>query len=78
MLRDVGFPDLEALIEATVPKNIRLDRDLDLPEPKSETDALAELRTISRKNKVAKSFLQDDLRRLLSNRRPPIDFSYWP
>ena len=57
MLREVGFPDLEALIEATVPKNIRLDRDLNLPEPKSETDALAELRTISRKNKVAKSFI---------------------
>ena len=35
-LREVGFADLDALIDATVPKNIRLNRELDLPEPKSE------------------------------------------
>src|SRR5438128_5916747 len=57
MLRAVGFENLDALIDATVPKNIRLDRELNLPEAKSENEALAELRAISKKNKVAKSFI---------------------
>src|SRR5438093_1044004 len=57
MLRAVGFENLDGLIDATVPKNIRLDRELNLPEAKSENEALAELRAISKKNKVAKSFI---------------------
>src|ERR671935_1380324 len=57
MLRELGFTDLDALIDATVPKSIRLGRQLNLPEEKSETDALAELRAIAQKNKVAKSFI---------------------
>jgi glycine cleavage system P protein (glycine dehydrogenase) len=57
MLSEIGFESLEALIDAAVPKNIRLDRELKLPEPKSETEALAELRAISRKNKAARSFI---------------------
>src|SRR6476660_2729938 len=57
MLREIGFESLDSLVEAAVPKNIRLDRELNLPEPKSEMDALAELRAISRKNKIARSFI---------------------
>src|SRR5947207_1669224 len=57
MLSEVGFENLDSLIDAAVPKNIRLDRQLKLPEAKSETDALAELRAISRKNKLARSFI---------------------
>src|SRR6266404_6153567 len=57
MLREVGFEDLDSLVEAAVPRNIRLDRDLNLPEAKSEVEALTELRAISRKNKVARSFI---------------------
>src|SRR5437588_10154301 len=57
MLHHLGFENLEALIDATVPKNIRLDRALNLLEEKSETKALAELRAIANKNKVAKSFI---------------------
>src|SRR6202011_2219572 len=57
MLRAVGFENLDTLIDATVPKNIRLDRQLNLPQAKSEAEALAELRAISRKNKVARSFI---------------------
>src|SRR5215813_12954395 len=57
MLREVRFEDLDSLVDAAVPRNIRLDRDLNLPEAKSETEALAELRSISRKNKVARSFI---------------------
>jgi glycine dehydrogenase len=57
MLRDVGFESLGALIDATVPKNIRLGRKLNLPEEKSETEALTELRMIAGKNKIARSFM---------------------
>src|SRR6267378_758610 len=57
MLRDAGFDSLGALIDAAVPKNIRRDRELDLTEPKSETEALAELRAIAERNKVVHSFI---------------------
>ena len=57
MLNELGFEGLDLLINAAVPKNIRLDRQLKLPEAKSEAEALAELRAISRKNKVARSFI---------------------
>jgi glycine dehydrogenase len=57
LLRELGFKSLDSLINAAVPKNIRLDRELNLPEAKSESEALAELRAISRKNRVARSFI---------------------
>src|SRR4051812_25709018 len=57
MLHDIGFDNLDALIDATIPKNIRFDRELNLPQPKSEAEALAELRVISKRNKIAKSFI---------------------
>src|SRR2546421_1615233 len=57
MLRDVGFDSLGALIDTTVPKDIRLERQLNLPAAKSETEALAELRVIAQKNKIARSFI---------------------
>ena len=57
MLSEVGFESLGTLIDAAVPKNIRRDRELDLPEPKSETEALAELRAIAERNKVVRSFI---------------------
>jgi glycine dehydrogenase len=57
MLAEVGFENLDALVDAAVPKNIRLDRQLTLPDAKSESEALAELRGISKKNKIARSFI---------------------
>ena len=57
MLREVDFESLDTLIDATVPKNIRLDRELNLPKAKSETEALAELFAISKKNRIARSFV---------------------
>ena len=57
MLAEIGFENLDALIDATVPKNIRLDRPLSLPEAASESDALAELRGLAQKNVVARSFI---------------------
>src|SRR6201981_2795560 len=57
MVDELGFNSLDALINAVVPKSIRLDRQLNLPEAKSETEALAELRAIANKNKIARSFI---------------------
>ena len=57
MLKTVGYEHIDALIDATVPKNIRLDHALDLPAAKSEREALEELRAISLRNKVARSFI---------------------
>src|SRR5438309_7168483 len=57
MLRELGFENLDALIDAAIPKNIRLDRQLNLPEAKSESEALAALRAIAQNTKVARSFI---------------------
>ena len=57
MLRELGFENLDALIDAAIPKNIRLNRQLNLPEAKSESEALAELLAIAQKNRVARSFI---------------------
>jgi glycine dehydrogenase len=57
MLSELGFENLDELIDATVPQNIRLDRPLNLPEAKSEAEALAELRELAKKNTVARSFI---------------------
>src|SRR5438876_6386836 len=57
MLRELGFENLDALIDATVPKNIRLDRPLELPKAKSENEALLELRALASRNKVARNFI---------------------
>src|SRR5438093_5077168 len=57
MLSELGYEDLDSLIDATVPKNIRSDRQLNLPAAKSETEALDELRTIANKNKLVRSFI---------------------
>src|SRR5437773_8169874 len=57
MLREVGFENLDALIDAAVPKNIRLDRQLNLPDAKSEIEALTELLAISKENRIARSFV---------------------
>src|SRR2546430_11232603 len=57
MLRELGFENLDALLDATVPKNIWLNRPLELPKTKSENEALAELRALASKNKVARNFI---------------------
>ena len=41
MLQTLGYASLDALIDATVPANIRFKRGLALPAPMSEQDALA-------------------------------------
>ncbi|HEY3661993.1 MAG TPA: aminomethyl-transferring glycine dehydrogenase [Chthoniobacterales bacterium] len=57
MLTEVGFSNLDELIDATVPKDIRLTNPIDLPAGKSEQEALAELRQIAGQNKVVRNFI---------------------
>ncbi|MCC0038469.1 MAG: aminomethyl-transferring glycine dehydrogenase [Brucellaceae bacterium] len=57
MLAALGLPSVETLIAQAVPKSIRLDRMLELPEPASEAEALAELDAMMAQNRVVKSFI---------------------
>ena len=57
MLAAIGAPTLDALIAQTVPASIRLDQPLRLGAPRSEHAALADLRAIAEKNRVAKSLI---------------------
>jgi glycine dehydrogenase len=56
MLAAVKAPSLDALIEQTVPKAIRLKKPMHLPDPRGEAEVLAELKTIAAKNQVFTSF----------------------
>ena len=57
LLKVLGVPSLDALIDAVVPAAIRLKKPLDLPPASSEGEALAELRKIASKNQVWRSYL---------------------
>lgn len=57
MLDEVGAESLDALIDETVPASIRLGEPLDLPSGLSEHRLLRELRAISKKNTVFKSYI---------------------
>ena len=57
MLKVLGFPSLDALIDATVPPNIRFGRALNLPAGLSEQDALAEFKALVAPNQVWRSFI---------------------
>src|SRR5687768_15964446 len=57
MLGALGYASLEELIDATVPAAIRMRGALNLPPAQSEYEALAGLRTLARKNRLARSFL---------------------
>jgi glycine dehydrogenase len=57
MLQALGYPSLDALVDATVPASIRLDRPLNLGPERSEYELLRELRTMMAKNRVFRSYL---------------------
>ncbi len=57
MLAMVGVSSLDQLIDDAVPQVIRLEGRLDLPEPCSESEALAELRKLAEQNEVYRSFI---------------------
>jgi len=57
MLAVLGMPSRTALMEAVVPAAIRLEAPLHLPGPRTEAQALAELRLMADKNQVFRSFI---------------------
>jgi glycine dehydrogenase len=57
MAQTVGYDSLEALIEATVPAEIRMKRPLQIGQARSEYEAIADLKAIAHKNQVLRSFM---------------------
>jgi glycine dehydrogenase len=57
MLETLGYDSLDALVGAAVPEDIRLERPLDLPNPRSEYQVLQALREIATKNEVYRSYI---------------------
>ncbi|MGR5168730.1 aminomethyl-transferring glycine dehydrogenase [Vibrio astriarenae] len=57
MLAAINATSLDALIEETVPSQIRLERPLELAAAKSESDMLVAMREFADKNQVKRSFI---------------------
>src|SRR5687768_4756154 len=57
MLAVVGVGSLGELIDRTVPAAIRSERPLDLPPARTEAEALAALRAMAQRNRVATSLI---------------------
>lgn len=57
MLKEMGYESTEDFVKATVPNNILLSRPLDLPQGKTEAQALAEIRSIANQNEIWRSYL---------------------
>ena len=57
MLEAIGLSSLDELIDLAVPDVIRSEKELELPEAKSESEALAELRELAQENELFRSFI---------------------
>jgi len=57
MLAQTGFKNLDELIVAAVPENIRLRRPLQLPAARTEHETLAGLKVIASQNQVFRSYI---------------------
>src|SRR6185437_12528833 len=57
MLALLSRPSLDALIDEAVPKQIRLQKPLQLPNPCGEHEVLTELETIASQNQIFKSYI---------------------
>ena len=57
MLKVVGAPSLDALIDEAIPARIRLPTPLDLPHGQSEHQFLRDLREIAARNQLFKSYI---------------------
>ncbi len=56
MLKTIGVSSLDELIDQTIPEDIRLDKELDLPDEVSEFEYLKRIKEIASKNKIFKSY----------------------
>ena len=57
MLKAIGAPSMDALIDEVIPRRIRLARPLDLPDGESEHRFLRTLRTTAARNQVFRSYI---------------------
>src|SRR5256885_1941428 len=57
MLKTVGFPSLDALIDATIPAKIRYRGGLDLGKGMTEPEVLTYFRALASQNQVFRSFI---------------------
>src|SRR5690606_29049109 len=57
MLKTLEYGSLDKLIDAAVPKSIRLKGAMGMKAPLTEHDALAKLRKLAAKNKLFRSFI---------------------
>ncbi|MGK7389621.1 MAG: aminomethyl-transferring glycine dehydrogenase [Candidatus Cyclobacteriaceae bacterium M2_1C_046] len=57
MLKQIGVESVEQLISQTIPADIRLEKELDLPVAKTEYEFIQHLRRIASKNKLFKSYI---------------------
>ena len=57
MLSAVGYPSLEELCAAVVPAAIRTDEPLNLPNPLTEVDAIAQIQQLADLNQPMKSLI---------------------
>ena len=56
-LAELGYPSLDALVNAAIPANIRRLSPLQLPAAATESEALAELKGIMAANKLGRSYI---------------------
>ncbi|RYD89767.1 MAG: glycine dehydrogenase (aminomethyl-transferring), partial [Sphingobacteriales bacterium] len=57
MLKAIGVASLDELIDKTVPANIRMQEELDLPPAMSEYEYLQHIKEVSLQNKVFKTYI---------------------
>ncbi|XP_066261027.1 glycine dehydrogenase (decarboxylating), mitochondrial [Euwallacea similis] len=57
MLDTIGYKSLDQLTEQAVPKNISLNKALDIEEPLGEYDLINRIRTIAERNKIWRSYI---------------------
>lgn len=57
MLSQIGADSLDDLIEQTVPKSIRLPKPMQVGEPCTESQALAQMKDIASQNKIFRSYI---------------------
>ncbi len=57
MLRQLGLNTIDQLIDETIPQNIRLKKNPDLPSAKSENQFLKDFKTLIGKNKLYRTYI---------------------
>lgn len=57
MLGVLGLASLDALIQATIPEDIRVNEPLNLPLPRNEFEVLGELKGLAQQNQIFRSYI---------------------